>query len=442
MTSEATSITYPVGPLAPLTGDRNEAERFVASIDAHAMGPRLSAALGTSLQPCHVLDAKYQPGLQATVLYQHGADLVRGDLMASDGSASGAPLTGWPGVELSIYPDDPGLPTLPVAMTASLVGPQLAQLSPALTPIQRRSLSRRCKVTLLRYRPGKRATLRLGTPIADASWIAKVYHDPAKAAAVAQEAQALVRMTARDGALRLAPTIGYLPEISVVVQQSIHGQPLASLLGTPGGPGAAAADAMRRAASALAQLHRGAIVSTRARPVGKELHRFLARALRISAVDSRLGDQLAGLAERLLQTFPAFPVAPLGLVHGDCKPGQFMLTKDGAVYMLDFDHCGVSDQAGDAGTFVASLRQLAVQSTLTSASPACAAGLEAMADEFITSYSKSMGNNMSTQIRWHEVVALQRKALRSFARSPKSPLPAALVEEGHRCLDRVTQELS
>lgn len=442
MTSEATSTTYPVAPLAPLTGDRNEAERFAASIDAHAMGPRLSAALRTSRQPCHVLDAKYQPGLQTTVLYQYGADLVRGDLLAPGGSPTGAPVTGWPGVELSVFPDDPGMPTLPLAVTASLVGPQLAQLSPALTPIQRRSLSRRCKVTLLRYRPGKRATLRLGTPIADASWIAKVYHDPAKAAAVAHEAQALVRTAAGDGALRLAPTIGYLPEISVVVQQSIHGRPLVSLLGAPGGPGPAAAEAMQRAASALAQLHRGAIVSTRSRPVGKELHRFLGRALRISAVDSHLGDQLAGLAERLLQTFPAFPVAPLGLVHGDCKPGQFLLTEDGAVYLLDLDHCGVSDQAGDAGTFVASLRQLAVQRTLAGASPASAAGLAALAEEFISSYSKSMGNNVSTQIRWHEVVALQRKALRSFARSPKSPLPAALVEEGHRCLDRVSQELS
>jgi aminoglycoside phosphotransferase (APT) family kinase protein len=442
VTAHAGSATYAVGSCAPRAVAWNEAERFAASLDAHAMGPRLSAALSTRHRPCHVLDARYEPGIQATVLYQLGDDLIRGDLLSPHGSRAGASMTGWPGMELSVYPDDPGIPTLPMAMTASVVGPQLAQLSAALTPVQRRALSRRCRVALLRYRPGKRATVRLGTPVADASYVAKVYHDPAKAAAVAHEARALARTAARDGLLRLAPTIGHLPEISAVVQQSIHGQPLDSLLRTASRPGAASAAAVRRAASALAQLHRGAMVSTRLRPVGKELHRFMARALRISAVDSSLGAQLTELAERLLQTFSAFPISPLGLVHGDCKPGQFLLTKDGGVYLLDFDHCGVSDQTGDAGTFVASLRQLAVRRIVSGASPASTASLDALADEFITSYNKAMDDDLSTRIRWHEVVALQRKALRSFARSPRSPLPAALVEAGHRCLDRVTQELS
>ena len=350
-------------------------------------------------------------------------------------------VTDWPGLQLSVYPQDPDLPTLPQAMTASLMGPQIAQLSTALAPPDRRALLRRCRVTLLRYRPGKRATVRLSTPTVDASFVAKVYHDPAKAAAVAHEAQALARIAAPSGGLRFAPTLGHLPEISVVVQQSISGRPLDSLLTAPGWRGAAAAEAVRHAASALAQLHRGPMVSTRARPVEKELHRFRERALRIGTVDSQQGDQLLGLAERLLQTFSAFAISRPGLVHGDCKPSQFLLAGDGTVYLLDFDHCGVSDQAGDAGTFVASLRQLAVQRAMAGASAASAAGLDALAEKFITTYCEAMEDNLYTRIRWHAAVALQRKALRSFARSPKSPLPIALVEESHRCLDRVMQEL-
>lgn len=441
MTRHDRSATSVV-PRAMWPTEDTEVKRFAAALDAHVMGPRLSVALNTSHRPCHVLDAKYEPGIRASVLYQHGADLIRGDLLAPD-SPPGSPraVTDQPRMELSVYPHDPDLPTLPLAINASVMGPQIAQLSPTLTPIQRRALSRRCKVALLRYRLGKRATVRLGTPISEASFVVKVYHDPAKAAAVAHETQAFGRI-ARYGGLRLAPTVGHLPEISAVVQQSIHGQPLDSLLRASGWNWAAAAEAVRRAASALAQLHRGAMVSTRMRPVEKELHRFRARALRICAVDSQAGDQLLGVAERLLQSFSALPVSLPGVVHGDCKPGQFLLASDCTVYLLDFDHCGVSDQAGDAGTFVASLRQLAVQWTMAGASPASTAGLCALADEFITTYSESMEDDLSTRIRWHEVVALQRKALRSFARSPKSPLPAALVEESHRCLDRVTQELS
>ena len=345
-----------------------EFKQFNAALDAHGMGRRLSAALSTGHRSCHVLDAKYEPGIRASVLYQHGSDLVRGDLLTPDSPASSARVTSWPEMQLSVYPHDPDLPTLPLAITASVMGPQVATLSPALAPLQRRALLRRSRVTLLRYRLGKRATVRVGSPALDTSYVAKVYHDPAKAAAVAHEAQALAGIaTTPNGGLRVAPTVGHLPEMSVVVQQSISGQPLDSLLAAPGRHGAALAEAVGVAASALAQLHRGPMVSTRVRSVEKELHRFRSRALRICTVDSQRGDQLLCLAERLLQTFSAFADSVPGVVHGDCKPGQFLLAGDGTVYLLDFDHCGVSDQAGDAGTFVASLRQLAVRGTMAGA---------------------------------------------------------------------------
>ena len=71
-----------------------------------------------------------------------------------------------------------------------------------------------------------------------------------------------------------------------------------------------------------------------------------------------------------------------------------MLPGDGTVYLLDFDHCGVSDQAGDAGTFVASLRQLAVRRTMAGASPVTIATFQALAEEFITTYSASMEDDV------------------------------------------------
>ena len=83
MTRHDRSATSVV-PRAMWPTEDTEVKRFAAALDAHLMGPRLSVALNTSHRPCHVLDAKYEPGIRASVLYQHGADLIRGDLLAPD----------------------------------------------------------------------------------------------------------------------------------------------------------------------------------------------------------------------------------------------------------------------------------------------------------------------------------------------------------------------
>ena len=49
-------------------------------------------------------------------------------------------------------------------------------------------------------------------------------------------------------------------------------------------------------------------------------------------------------------------------MHGDCT-SQFLIG-DGRVYLLDLDHCGVSDQAADVGTFLATLRQQEIRDDL------------------------------------------------------------------------------
>jgi hypothetical protein len=63
--------------------------------------------------------------------------------------------------------------------------------------------------------------------------------------------------------------------------------------------------------------------------------------------------------------------------------------------------------------------------------------LEVLGEVFVSSYLRRRGDaDLAARIGWYEAVALQRKALRSFARSPLSRQPAALVAEAHRCLDR------
>ena len=126
-------------------------------------------------------------------------------------------------------------------------------------------------------------------------------------------------------------------------------------------------------------------------------------------------------------------------MHGDCKPSQFRRHR-GTVTLLDFDHCGVADPASDVGSFLASLRQTGVRERLARGSGQ-PGQLEALAATFLRAYLDESGydpaGTFGARARWYEAVALERKALRAYSRSPDSILPALLVREAHRVLDRV-----
>ncbi|MDQ3105598.1 MAG: hypothetical protein M3Q87_10380, partial [Actinomycetota bacterium] len=297
----------------------------------------------------------------------------------------------------------------------------------------------RCRVRLLRYRPGKRATVLVTSGAGTASYVAKAYHDPAKAAAVAGEAPALAAGSDQWRVLRLAPTVAHVPALAMVVQRAVRGVPLDVLVGTGRGCDRRAANGVALAAAALAELHRAPLASTRRRPVGRELDRFSVRSARIASVDPRFGAAAARLAERLKGVGAALPPAKPGLVHGDCKPSQFLLSGTHA-YLLDLDHLGVSDQSVDAGTFLATLRQLATRHVLAGGSAAGAEMLSRLARGFLDTYVDRSGAgpvDARFRVRWQEAVALERKALRAFARAPASPLAGALVDATDRCLDEL-----
>ena len=387
-------------------------DRFLEALQPWRMRPELAAATGSLSTSCHVLDAKYEPGVRAVILYSLGDHLVRGDLL---------PMPD--GVRISPFPHDTDLPTLPLLMDPGTVG----QLTGG---------SGRTRVDLLRYRPGKRATVRVTS--GDNSVVAKAYHDRPKAAAVAEESVALADAAKGAATLRFAPTAAHLDDLGWVVQHPVHGAPLDALVGNTRLCPSEAADGVRRAAQAVAELHATRPVLHRVRSVDKELQRFGLRAGRIATVDPRVGAQADQLATRLIAAQRHLPAASIGPVHGDCKPSQFLLAPQ-TVHLLDLDHCGMSDQAADVGTFMATLRQYAVRHALAGRSTALTDRLPALAEEFMTAYLDTAGESTRARIRWHEAVALERKALRSFARAPRSPVAAALIREADRCLDRLAE---
>lgn len=413
-------------------------------MDARVMGPRVARALGAPGAVCHVLDAKFEPGLRCTVLYRVGDLLVRGDLVdgAAEDLAGSRPVV-TPGVRLSCFPDDPDLPLLAQVVapesSAGALREALSQEDPVL----------RCRTRLLRYRPGKRATLAVEArgPARSAAagnrrLVVKAYHDDRKAAAVAAEAVLLHATCDPAAPLRFAPVLAHLPRLSLVVQEHVAGVPLDDVLGG----GAEPAVALSRAAVALAALHRQPAVSRRVRAIDAELTRFGTRARRIATVDPLAGAALTNLADRLAATVTDAraadaPAGAVALVHGDCKPSQFLLRGERDVVLLDLDSCGLGDPAGDVGTFLATLRQRAVRDALARrTAPAGAAARRDLAEVFLRAYTEAAGappEDLRRRITWYEAVALERKALRCFARAPRSPLTRALVDAGHACLDRM-----
>jgi aminoglycoside phosphotransferase (APT) family kinase protein len=413
----------------------HELARVGEALDAHRMAPRLRAALlDGRASACHVLDAKYEPGLRCTVLYQVGDRMVRGDLLDEDSVADEAdgPIVA-PGVRLYPFPRDPELPALATATDPA-----------ALTRVLRGSLPDGgrgllgCRIQLLRYRPGKRATLgvdlrRVAAHPSDGSgsYVMKAYDDGGKAAAVAAEADALAALAHPGAPLHFAPVRAHIPELSLVVQGRVRGARLDAML--TAGPAAAAA--LRRVAVALAALHRMPPVGERQRPVDIQLARFAARSARVSSVDAVAGRALAHLAAGLASTAAEVGPGAVGLVHGDCKPSQFLLGDDRRVTVLDLDSCGRADPASDVGTFLATLRQHAARGLL--ARRTTAAGLAdttRLAEGFLRDYLANTPAadraDLRRRIGWYEAVALERKALRCFARSPWSPLTAVLVDLG------------
>jgi hypothetical protein len=336
-------------------------------------------------------------------------------------------------VRLSPFPFDPELPALPRVVDRRELGPAVAAaLSEAGRPRLRRP--DRLAVTVLRYRPGKRLTVLLTHPLLRVPLVAKAYHDQAKASAVAGEAP-----TSRPGPgpLEFAPAVGAVAPLGVVVQEMVDGVALDALTRSRH-PTGAARDGVRSAAIALAQLHDLPATTARRRPVEHELVRFGARAERVTTVRPDLGVAAAALADRLVRVQRVLPAPRTGPVHGDCKPSQFLL-RGTKVVLLDLDHVGIADQAVDVGTFLASLRQQALRHRRTPGRPDDGA-LDVLAADFLDTYVRARGaDDQLARIQWHVAVALERKALRAFARAPGSWLPGLLVDEANVCLDRLEE---
>ena len=270
------------------------------------MGPLLAERLGLAPASSHVLDAKYEPGASCTVLHQLGSELITVRLsLDGDDPSDGRGVVVAPDTRAFRFPDDPSLGGLAAAMDPVWLGPRLGEALGTDLRIHR--------ISFVRYRPAKRATLRVEgwSRTADGQRVrrvlfAKIYHRATKAAAVYDEARRLVPWAAAREDLGLAPAVAFLADVPMVVHEGVTGTPLDALLRR------GEESALARAGAALAALHRAPLVSARERSIDAELARFGRRAAAIERVAPAVGEQLGAVATALVAARPTVEPAPVG----------------------------------------------------------------------------------------------------------------------------------
>jgi hypothetical protein len=450
-----------------------ESEQVAIALRPRTIGPlleklfRLEAektegqkgAIGARSRPyeCRILDAKYEPGNYCRILYQLGDQLIVGTYnWDSDESHIPETTTIIPSLGMRVYSflHDPTLPSLPKALDSQRVSVALAEALPEFQPSTVRIL--RCDVKLLRFRPGRRCTVRLkiwlrekeSGAIYNRVLYGKIYHDLEKAGHVYQQMLSLSNsISATAGHVSFATASAFLPDLAMVLQDPLDGVPLDSLINcdTQACDSRGLAGTLA-AASALASFHTNGLAAGKPRSIDSELARFKKRGTKIGQVNLVLGKNIIELSDALsawLDTLDHWGAITC-LVHGDCKPAQFLINNE-QVVLLDFDHCGMADPAVDVGTFLATLQQMKVRETLKNRGKPvpCSVWMPGLKHEFLKAYCSASGYSSGFWQRavWYEAVGLLRKAIRGFERSPFSPLPAALIAAAWQGLETLPPPL-
>lgn len=447
---------------APATADEQRRQVQMA-LRPREMGAYLAEAFGAPGRDgapheppaCAILDVKYEPGEYCTILYQLGEQMLIGMFRwgrAENEPPAAARLIAPLGMQVYRFEHDPALPGLATVLDPLAMADVLAETLPECRDDGARVL--RCRSRPLRYRPGRRCTLRFDIALRDTrsgaisrhTLFGKAYHNVAKATSVYHEMRMIAEsVPARDGRMIVAQPVAFRPDLQLILQGAVVGMSLELLLEGMRDPVTAGDprgwEGVVRSADALAALHTAGLSTDRERPIDAELKRFGKRAAQAALVDPEAGARLSELAAALPAWRDQLPGwgEEIGLVHGDCKHSQCLVTP-AAIAILDFDHCGMADPANDIGTYLATLRQLGIwQALRAGGAPASAARtqwLRALEDRFLDAYCAASGYGPGFRLRatWYEAAALMRKALRGFARSPRSPMPLAQVEEAWRCL--------
>jgi aminoglycoside phosphotransferase (APT) family kinase protein len=307
------------------------------------------------------------------------------------------------------YPNDAELDGLRLIAEPKKIQRTLYEHIPYLPSGEWRISDRRLKLTTVRYKPEKRAVLRIDTRATHRtsgerrplSVFLRTYAD-GRGARVHAIMESLHRqLSGQDKVCTPAPR-GYIALRNTLLMDGVAGTPLADRLA-----GEERDRALDQAATALARLHSAAVEA--APPCGTES--LLEEAESTCAFLGRLVPDLAGelgeLSARLKSAASRTAVcARTGFVHGDFHQGQLLLDGESTA-LLDFDRSYAGDVVADVGNFGAHMHLLERQGRIVDGAGAFA--------RFTAAYERQAGLRLDDQhLKFWQTFGLLQLAVRPF----------------------------
>ncbi len=260
----------------------------------------------------------------ATLVYERaGSEPVRVDLSECGGAGVHRlpPPLGW--AELTPCSADTALPTLDQACRFYAID------------------------NIVRYRPGKRCTMR-GT-LGRAPAYIKVFADD-RGAEMAEEA-ALLRAAAAEGQLgfAVASCLEWNPGLRAIAHEKLEGVSICDAL-----LGAGGAELAAQLGRALATLPNTALRPRQIYDAASQMERSRRYARKLAQAAPDAADAAAALLAALEAAHQAAPDTELRPIHGAPHPQQW-LQHDDRLALVDFDRLSLGPVEIDAATFLAEL---------------------------------------------------------------------------------------
>lgn len=224
---------------------------------------------------------------------------------------------------VSRFPDDAGLPSLPRVL-ATLADPQV-----------------------VRYRPGRRCTLRGTTDVGER--FVKILRDPA--ADLQRDAAALWEAGRRgEFGFRVAEPFGWDASTCALWQGVAPGIDASGIVFGPDG-----ADLCRQMGTALGELARSSVAPAR-RAASSDQRARTHRALRrvVDRIPSLI-DRVAVVGAAIDRRHDSLRARPLVPAHGSAHVHQWLVADDGTLGLIDFDRFALGEPELDIATFAAEL---------------------------------------------------------------------------------------